>query len=385
MNQARAVSSPPNPSPPAAVSPADALDDTAFAQQVLAIEAEAIRRIRITPAFHEAVDLILAATTPPGTPVPGTPGSAPTPGTPGSVRIDDRAESPVPSGSVVVSGLGKSGLIGQKISATLASTGTPSHFLHPTEAMHGDLGRVRRGDVVLILSFGGNTDEAVSLASILRQDGVPVIAIVGRPDCDLARLASVALCVGDVPEACPLNLAPTASTTAMLALGDALAMAVSRRRNFGVDDFRKIHPGGSLGRQLTPVVQAMRFRAGENLPLVHVGERVEHALRNEARSPGGRRAGALLVVDAAGRLEGIFTDGDLRRLLISRGKDALRERIESVMTRRPRCLAADSLVRDAVQMMREFRIDEIPVIDAQGAPLGLIDVQDLVALKVIEG
>jgi arabinose-5-phosphate isomerase len=317
----------------------------------MSMEAEAIRSIRITPAFHEAVGMIL--------------------------RAEGR--------SVVVTGLGKSGLIGQKISATLASTGTLSHFLHPSEAMHGDLGRVHGGDVVLALSFSGNTNEVVSLAAILRQDRVPVISLVGKPDSDLARVSTVVLSVGDVPEACPLNLAPTTSTTAMLALGDALAMCVSRRRNFGVDDFRKVHPGGGLGRQLTPVLQAMRFRAGDNLPVVRVGETVEQALQNEARSPGGRRAGALLIVDGDGKLAGIFTDGDLRRVLIRKGNQALRETIGSVMTPNPRRLLADSLVRDAVRMMREYRFDEIPVVDSGGVPLGLIDVQDLVALKVIEG
>lgn len=327
----------------------------AFARQVLAAEAAAISQIVIDESFHAAVDLILARCNP---------------------------DHP---GSLVVSGVGKSGLIGQKLTATFASTGTPSHFLHPTEAMHGDLGRIRAQDVVLIMSYGGQTEEALTLATILQQDRVPVIALVGKPTCDLARLATVALCVGDVTEACPLNLAPSASTTAMLAMGDALALAVMRRRDFAAQDFHKFHPGGSLGRQLMPVVQAMRFQAGVNLPLISTQATVEQAYaKAEADAPGGRRAGALLVIHDDGKLAGIFTDGDLRRSFIKQGSDAWRQPIERFMTRQPRHLTTDALVRDAVRMVREYRIDEIPVVDPAGKPAGLIDVQDLVALKVIE-
>lgn len=331
-------------------------EQRAFARSVLDTEAAAINRIPLDEDFDRAVELILTQTTPPQ------------------------------HGSVVVSGLGKSGIIGQKLSATLASTGTPSHFLHPTEAMHGDLGRLRRGDVALLLSFGGNTDEIVSLATVLRQDNLPTIAMVGQRACDLGRLATLVLTVGDIDEACPHNLAPTASTTAMLALGDALALCVSRRRDFGVEDFKRFHPGGSLGRQLMPVVEAMRFKAGVNLPLVEPTVSVEQAFTYaEQSAPGGRRAGAILVIETSGRLAGIFTDGDLRRLLLKRGAQGWREPIGQFMTRNPRHLKHDSLVRDAVQMVREFRIDEVPVVGAGGEPVGLIDVQDLVALKVIEG
>ncbi|MAE67444.1 MAG: KpsF/GutQ family sugar-phosphate isomerase [Phycisphaeraceae bacterium] len=329
-----------------------------FAEQVLRIEAEAIRNLRIGPSFHDAVDLVLSAQE-------------------GGRR-----------GSIVVSGLGKSGLIGRKLSATFASTGTPSQFVHPTEALHGDLGRVRGDDVTILLSFGGQTDELITLASILRQDDVSIIAIVGREDCDLGRLATVVLEIGDVAEACPINLAPTASTTAMLALGDALALAVMRRREFGVDQFRKVHPGGGLGRQLMNVVSAMRFRAGVNLPLVRPHLTIEQAYAQAEQYEGAsglRRAGAVLVVDEAGRLVGIFTDGDLRRCLIQHGSDAYHQPIERFMTPRPRMLEDTALVRDAVQIVRETRFDELPVVDAEGRPLGLIDVQDLMSLKVIEG
>lgn len=335
----------------------DALAEQAeFARRVLQTEAEAVARIGIDAGFHRAVDLILEATTPPR------------------------------HGAVVVSGLGKSGLIGRKLSATLASTGTPSHFLHPSEAVHGDLGRIRRGDAVLLLSYSGSTEEVVALATILRQDATTTLALVGLPDCELGRLCTATLAVGDVAEACPLNLAPTASTTAMLALGDALALCVSRRRDFGPGDFRRVHPGGGLGRQLLPVVEVMRLKAGVNLPLVSTGLTVGHALAEADRfASGGRRVGAFLIVDASGRLVGIFTDGDLRRLVMRRGADALAEPIERVMAAHPRRLPATALVRDAVQIAREFRFDEVPVVDAEGRPLGLLDVQDLVALKVIEG
>lgn len=285
-------------------------------------------------------------------------------------------------GTVIVAGMGKSGLIARKVSATLASTGTPSHFLHPSEAMHGDLGRIRAGDVVVLLSYSGNTDDVLALAAVLRQDRVPIVAICSRAECHLGRLCDVCLCVGDVTEACPLNLAPTASTTAMLALGDALALAVSRRRNFSAHDFRKRHPGGLLGRQMMGVREVLRFRAGENLPTIGDDQTVRQVLAEADRQP--RRSGAVVLVDEQGRLSGLFTDGDLRRLIMRHGPEALDRPITQYMTRSPRYLPDDALVRDAVQLIRETRVDEIPVVDAAGLPIGLIDVQDLIALKVIE-
>ena len=343
----------------------DHAEQEAFARKVLETEAGAVSRVVIDEEFHRAVEMILGAT-------------------PGSGGGDAKPQAT--AGGVVVTGLGKSHFIGQKISATFASTGTPSHFLHPTEAMHGDLGRIRRGDVVLALSYSGNTEEVVALAALLRQDSVPVIAMTGKRDCDLARLATMTVCVGDVTEACPMNLAPTASTTAMLALGDALALCVSRRRDFGLEDFKKVHPGGGLGRQLMPVADAMRFRAGQNLPLFPATVTVEQAFAQaEQSSPNLRRPGALLIVDDHGKLIGIFTDGDLRRAFIKQGSGAWREPIGKFMKPNPRRLPHTAVVRDAVQLMREFRIDEIPGVDEDGKPLGLVDVQDLVALKVIEG
>jgi len=286
------------------------------------------------------------------------------------------------SGNVIVSGMGKSGIIARKISATLASTGTPSHDLHPAEAMHGDLGRIRTGDIVILLSYSGATDDVLALAALIRQDSVPSIAICNRPDTHLARLCDMTLCVGDVTEACPHNLAPTASTTAMLALGDALALSVSRARKFSADDFRKRHPGGLLGRQMMNVTDVLRFRAGDNLPLIKascsVGQMLDQ-LDAYQRPPGA----TLIVDDQTGQLAGIVTDADLRRRYRD-SADLLSRSVATIMTRNPKHLLDTARVRDAVQLVRELRVDEIPIVDADARPVGLLDVQDLIALKVIE-
>jgi len=276
--------------------------------------------------------------------------------------------------------MGKSGLVGAKVSATFASLGQPSLFVHPTEAVHGDLGRIRRGDAALLLSYGGETEEVLALASLLKADGVPRIGISKSDRTGLAAACDCHLALGDIEEACPLNLAPTASTTAMLAAGDALALALARRRNFRADDFHRMHPGGMLGTGLRPVLEVVRFRVGRNLPCV-----AQHGTLSEAlRSAGdGRRAGALMVVDGDGRLAGLLTDGDVRRLVNTRGAAALSVPLHECMTRHPRTLPAEALVRDAVRLMRELRVDELPVVDGEGRPLGLLDVQDLVALKVV--
>ena len=285
-------------------------------------------------------------------------------------------------GHVVVSGMGKSGLVGGKISATFSSLGQPSNFVHPSEAVHGDLGRLRRGDVVFLLSFSGETEELVSLAHILKADNVAMIAITNVPESSLARAADVHIPLGGITEACPLNLAPTVSTTVMMAIGDALALALARRRDFTADDFHRHHPGGMLGAGLRPVVEVLRFRVGENLPIVRDDTSVRDAL---ATAGGERRAGAILLVDEAGQMSGIFTDGDLRRLVNTSTDpaNALDQPIHSCMTRSPRHLSHEDLVRDAVRLVRELRVDELPVVDAKGAPLGLIDVQDLIAMKVV--
>ena len=284
-------------------------------------------------------------------------------------------------GHVVVSGMGKSGLVGAKISATFSSLGQPSHVIHPAEAVHGDLGRVRRGDVVLLLSYSGETDEIVNLAAILQSDDVPRLGVSSNARSKLAQLSTVHLCIGDVTEACPMNLTPTASTTAMLAVGDALALAVARRRNFKADDFHKHHPGGMLGVGLRRITEALRFTVGKNLAVVRDSLSVRDACE-QANATGGRRAGAIMLVDDRGKLSGIFTDGDLRRLVL-RDPAGMDRPIRDVMTPRPQHLAIDDLVRDAVRVMRERRLDEIPVLDADGRPVGLVDVQDLIAMKVV--
>jgi len=204
--------------------------------------------------------------------------------------------------------------------------------------------------------------------------------VSSNPASRLARLATVHLNLGNTPEACPHNLAPTASTTAMLALGDALALAVSRRRKFSEADFRKRHPGGMLGVLLQPITEVLSFRAGDNLPLIPINFTVLAALK---QADVGRRPGAMMIIDDCGTLAGIFTDGDLRRLLL-RNPAALDEPIASVMTRQPRVLRQNQIVRDAVALVQEFRPDEIPVVDEQGCPIGLVDVQDLIALRIIQ-
>ena len=307
-------------------------------------------------------------------------------------HLDERFERAVElltgcGGTVIVCGIGKSGFVAQKISATLASTGTPSHFLHPAEAMHGDLGRIKAEDVVILLSYSGGTEDVLALAALVRQDDVPVISITSGPATHLAKISDVPLAIGDVTEACSNNLAPTASTTAMLALGDALALAVSEQRNFTADQFHKRHPGGNLGRQLLPVMEALRFRVGVNLPLIDDTLTVQDVLTEanaQVGTGGPRRAGVVLLVDREKKLTGILTDGDLRRLLLSEGEGLLDKPVAELMTRNPRTLDRDAIVRDAVQLMREYRLDEIPIVDGDAHPIGLIDVQDLIAMKVIE-
>ena len=289
-------------------------------------------------------------------------------------------------GTVIVSGLGKSGHIGAKISATMASLGITSHSVHPTEAAHGDLGRFRKNDLAICLSHSGETEELVALASILRQDKLPIIAITRGPKdgkvSSLQRLADVTLEAGVHDEAGDGEyLAPTTSTTATLAIGDAIALAVARRRSFTNEDFHARHPGGTLGSLLKPVSELVRFVAGKNLPIAHEGDTVAEALGEASKVV--RRPGALLVVDQSGKLTGIFTDSDLRRLIL-RNPDELQQPISGVMTRGPKALAHDALARDAVAMFREYRADEIPIVDGDHKPLGLLDVQDLIAMKLVE-
>lgn len=278
-------------------------------------------------------------------------------------------------GQVVVTGMGKAGLIGQKISATLASTGTPSFFLHPAEALHGDLGRLRPKDLLLALSNSGETMEVNVLVPVARKIGASVIAMTGHPDSTLGRFADHVLNIGEVEEACPLKLAPTASTSAMLALGDALAMTVTAERGFDREDFARFHPSGSLGRRLMTIGEVMR--KGKELPLVRSGTSIARVLIETGRTPG--RPGAALVVDEDGRLAGIFTDGDLRRLLEA-GMRSLEDPVDDHMARSPKVLSPEQLVEEAHLLLRRNRIDQAPVLDADDRPVGLLDVQDLLDL-----
>jgi len=287
------------------------------------------------------------------------------------------------SGHVVFSGMGKSGLIGGKLSATFSSIGQPSHVVHPSEAVHGDLGSIRRDDIVILMSYSGTTEEVVNLAAILKTDDIPTIGISKDDETALAKLCTTHLAIGSLAEACPLNLAPTATTTATLAIGDALGLALSRRKNFTADDFHKHHPGGMLGIGLRSVTEITRFKVGDNLPTVNQHATIGDALSQAKASVGNRRAGAILLVDEDGRLCGIFTDGDLRRLLLEH-ESPMDETIGSVATLNPMRLNTSSLVRDAKQMFTEYRIDEIPIVDDDNFPVALIDVQDLIALKVVQ-
>ena len=282
------------------------------------------------------------------------------------------------SGQVVVTGMGKAGVVGQKVSATLASTGTPSFFLHPSEALHGDLGRLRPGDVVLALSNSGETEEVNQVMAACRKLGNPLIGMTGRPDSTLGRHADHVLDIGRVEEACPLKLAPTASTTVMLALGDALAMAVLEERDFGPRDYAQFHPAGSLGRRLMRVDEVMR--KGDAVPLVRAGTSVADALIQTSRTKG--RPGASIVVDEEGALAGIFTDGDLRRLLEGGDFSRLELPIDHVMAAEPKVLRPTDLAVDAHRLLRENRIDNAPVIDDERRPVGLLDVQDLIEVGI---
>ena len=288
------------------------------------------------------------------------------------------ADSP---GTVVVSGVGKSGLAGQRISASFASTGTPSHFLHPVEALHGDLGRVRRSDVALLLSYGGETDELTRLMDHLKRVGVPTITITSRCESTLGRLSDICIALGAIEEACPLRLAPTTSITCMNALGDALVLGVMSLRNFSAEDFAAFHPAGSLGRKLLRVREVMSFKIEENLSVVRDSMTLRQAMAIE-EAPG-RRAGAMIVVNAQGLLAGIFTDGDLRRRL-RQSADFLDMPMSEVMTPNPKRVDAQALASEALALMNRHRIDELPVVDSNSRPVGLIDVQDVVSLRIVE-
>ena len=279
-------------------------------------------------------------------------------------------------GRVVVCGMGKPGIIGQKISATLASTGTPSYALHPAEALHGDLGRVRKEDVLLVLSNSGETDEIVRLIPHVKKIGAKVVGLTSKKDSTLGRHSDICLDMGPIEEACPHGLAPTASTTAMLALGDALALAVQQGRSFSHEEFAMFHPGGSLGRRFLRVEEIMR--KGARCVTIGRGATVRDAIVAITEA----RTGAASIVDEEGRLLGIFTDGDLRRHL-AREPNVAAARVESVMTRSPTAIAPDRLAVEAMRIMGERKFNQLPVVDAERRPIGILDAQDLLAVGLV--
>jgi arabinose-5-phosphate isomerase len=281
-------------------------------------------------------------------------------------------------GRVVVTGIGKPGFIAQKISATLASTGTPSWYVHPAEAAHGDLGRVTRDDVVLALSNSGETEEILRLLPAMKRIGARIVALTKDRVNPLARAADLVVPIGDVEEACPMGLAPTASTAALLAVGDAIAMTVLKNRPFDREEYALYHPGGKLGRGLMKVREVMRH--GEANPIVSEKVTLAQALAVMTETPG--RPGAATVVGADGRLRGVFTDGDLRRM-VEHGSVDFRAPIAKVMSRNPRTVRPDALVVDAARVLRQARIDQVPVVDEHDRPVGLLDVQDLLAARVL--
>jgi arabinose-5-phosphate isomerase len=281
------------------------------------------------------------------------------------------------TGRVVVTGLGKSGHIGNKIAATLASTGTPSFFLHAAEASHGDLGMVASGDVVLAISNSGETAEIVALLPHLRRLNTPVIAMTGNPASTLAREATVHVNVAVSEEACPLNLAPTASTTATLAMGDALATALLEARGFTVEDFARSHPGGALGRKLLLHVQDV-MRRGDDLPRVSATAPLAQGLVEMSR----KGLGLTAVVDENNRILGVFTDGDLRRTL-DRGLDLRTTQMREVMTANPRCVDPGALAAEAVNQMQDHKVTALLVADGQRNLVGALNIHDLLRAGVV--
>jgi arabinose-5-phosphate isomerase len=281
------------------------------------------------------------------------------------------------SGRVVVTGMGKSGHVGRKIAATLASTGTPALFLHPAEASHGDLGMVTSRDVVLAISNSGESDELNVILPVLRRLGVTLVAMTGRADSTLARHADWVLDAGVDQEACPLNLAPTASTTAQMALGDALAVALLDARGFREHDYARSHPGGALGRRLLVHVRDL-MRTDDALPTVPPGTSLPQALREMSR----KGLGFTAVTDPSGRVLGVFTDGDLRRL-IEGGGDLRTLAIDSVMHRDPRRIHPDRLAVEAAELMEAHRVTSVLVVDADDRLIGALNTNDLMRAKVI--
>ncbi|MCM8790926.1 MAG: KpsF/GutQ family sugar-phosphate isomerase [Candidatus Omnitrophica bacterium] len=297
-------------------------------------------------------------------------------------RIDDNFEKVVKaiyriSGRVIVTGMGKPGFIAQKISATLSSTGTPSLYLHPAEALHGDLGRVTKDDLILALSNSGETEEIIKFLPVVKKIGAKIVAMTGNRRSTLARFADYVIDTSVKREACPLGLAPTTSTTAMLAMGDALAVALLDKKGFKEKDFAFYHPGGILGKRLLLTVADI-MRKGAANPVVRDTSKVKKVLLAITKA----RAGSASVVDSRGRLVGIFTDGDLRRHLETHPR-LIECEVRHVMTKNPTVITKDRLAAEAFDILRSKRIDEIPVVDAKKRPIGLLDVQDILKAGLV--
>jgi arabinose-5-phosphate isomerase len=296
-------------------------------------------------------------------------------------RLDGEFERAVDTlracrGRVIVTGMGKSGLIGRKIAATLASTGTPAYYLHPAEGLHGDLGMVARGDVMVALSNSGETDEVLAIVPALQRLGIPIVLLTGHPRSTLARQCEVVLDVSVPAEACPMNLAPTSSTTAALAMGDALAVALLERRGLRPEDFAALHPGGMLGRRALVRVRDL-MHVGEELPVTAAAQGLGQAIREMTRA----RLGMTTVVDGDGRLLGIITDGDLRRLHLRPGPITELTAIE-VATREPKLIDADDLAARALEVMERFAITSLVIVDGGQRPVGVIHLHDILRAKI---
>ncbi|MFO7188058.1 MAG: KpsF/GutQ family sugar-phosphate isomerase [Pseudomonadota bacterium] len=330
--------------PASPASPAEPARILRLAREVLEIESTAVTSLieRLDEHFVRAVELILACTS-----------------------------------RVVVSGIGKSGHIGRKIASTLASTGTPAFFVHPAEASHGDLGMITRNDVMLAISYSGESDELLTIIPLVKRQGAQLIAMTGNPASTLAKEADVHLNVRVAKEACPLNLAPTASTTATLALGDALAVALLDARGFKADDFARSHPGGALGRRLLTHVRDV-MKTGAQVPAVRLGATLTDAILEISRKGMGMTA----IVDDADRVVGIFTDGDLRRA-IERGVDLRGALIADLMTPGPTTIGPNELAVEAVELMERRRINQLLVTEESGRLIGALNMHDLFQAKVV--
>lgn len=322
-------------------STANANDVCAYAKQVIEIEAQTLHRLgdAITPSFYEAFQLIFSC-----------------------------------KGMVFIAGVGKAGIVGQKISATLASIGVPSVYIHPTDALHGDLGRIRPNDLLIVLSNSGETEEVKSLLLCVKRFEINIIAITGGADSAIAQLSDVVVDIGNIEEACPLGLAPTASTIAMMAIGDALAMSLVQYRRFNKDDFAIFHPRGNIGFKLLKVKEVMR--KGEKLPLVKPNDSTQAVITIMTTTPG--RPGAAIVVDEKQHLLGIFTDGNLRRLLQSGDTTFLTDPINDHMHVNPKVIMELQSVEEAMAILKQFTIDQVPVINDKNEVVGLLDIQDLI-------